>query len=134
MRPKGRVPLESRCCGYSEWVSPANSLPLFWPVPFSVKGNEWRDGFCSCLGRGDTARSPVVGVKPDNPLASLVEELAAKGGQRGRRINRRPLSVNAGREFVSGDLVNASKDTICCNLLRWRQPFDCQEICLLFSF
>ena len=103
-------------------------------VPFRFKGNGWEGWFLLLAGVDSIARSPVVGVKPDNPLASLVEELAAEGGQRGRRINRRPLSVNAGREFVSGDLVNASKDTICCNLLRWRQPFDCQEICLLFSF
>ena len=46
--------------------------------------------FLLLAGVGSIARSPVVGVKPDNPLASLVEEPAAEGGQRGRRINRRP--------------------------------------------
>ena len=44
-------------------------LPQFWLVPFSVRENGWRDGFCFCAGKGRTARSPVVRVKPDNPLA-----------------------------------------------------------------
>ena len=62
-------------------------------VPFRFKGNGWEGWFLLLAGVDSIARSPVVGVKPDNPLASLVEELAAEGGQRGRRINRRPLTL-----------------------------------------
>ena len=58
-----------------------------------LRGTDRRDGFYSYFEKGGTARSPVVGVKPDNPLAFLVEEMAAQGGQRGRRINRRPHTV-----------------------------------------
>ena len=73
--------METHCWGYSEWVSPANSLPLFWLVPFSVKGNGWRDSFCSCPGRDCTTRSLFARVKPDKAARSF-------GWKNGRR--RRP--------------------------------------------
>ena len=58
-----------------------------------LRGTSWRDGLCVCFGRDRIARSPVVRVKPDNPLAALVEKMAAQGGQKGRRINRRPQLI-----------------------------------------